>query len=87
MPMLCLIQLVNGSPQRHIVAKNLCELRAAVSAAYAYRDVKGVLARIADRPEEGRYALGDGYWLLVGQERSAWAKLLIWTKARLARAS
>jgi hypothetical protein len=82
--MLCLVQFVNGSPQRHIVARDMCQLRAAVSAPHAYHDVRKVLARVMDRPKEGRYALGDGYWLLVGQQRSPWARLMAWIKGRSA---
>jgi hypothetical protein len=74
--MLCLIQVVNGRPQRHVLARTLLELRGAVSGAYAYKDVQAVLARLAKQPGEGRYDLGDGYWLLVGT-RSTWFATLI----------
>lgn len=76
--MLCLVQFVNGGPQRHVVAGNLRELRVAVSGAYAYRDVEAVLARLAEQPGEGRYDLGDGYWLLVGERRSRIKSLITW---------
>jgi len=73
---MCLVQFMNGSPRDHAVASNLRELRRSMPDGYPYKDIKAVLARMTEEPQAGRYGLGDGYWLLVTEQRS-WVQRLL----------
>jgi hypothetical protein len=73
---MCLVQFMNGAPQGHAVARNLRELRRNMPDSYPNKDINAVLARMTEEPQAGRYGLGDGYWLLVTEQRS-WVQRLL----------
>ena len=73
---LCLVQFMDGMPQGHAVARSLRELRRNMPDGYPYKDINAVLGRMTEEPVAGQYGLGDGYWLLVTEERSWMQRVL-----------
>jgi hypothetical protein len=65
--MLCLVQIVDGQPRGHTVAKDLRHLLSRMPEGYPFEEINAKLAAVREEPKGGQYDFGDAYWLLVSE--------------------